>query len=453
MIKRIRTFRLNIQNAAAILVIGTLTLIGVRYLVFSYAQTPSATVQAESGSLSSPAATANDSTANGGKMVHFSSVPSVRVNGAQLVDGQGKIIRLLGVNVSGTEGGCVNWGVMTKGAPLTQATADAIASWKINVVRVPLNEDCWLGINGISINGETSAASAQTYQAAIKQWASYLHNAGIIVILDLHWSAPASTLANAQYPMADEDHSPTFWQQVATVYKSDTAVIFGLFNEPYIGNLNVTTAANTPDWTCWLDGCTIVDNHNTPNITYTTAGIQQLVDTIRSTGANQPIMIGGLGWSGDPCGVGNKYGSNAACPEIANLPTDSRNSLIISYHSYYNSIICATDSCWTSHWNGEIGPINAAKIPMVTDEFGENDCSASFMSSYMAWADQNNESYLAWQWGLPNLNSNTCSTVNTGTDPNYWTNFALLSNYNGTPGTLNPQGPNYKAHLANVSPY
>ena len=34
----------------------------------------------------------------------------------------------------------------------------------------------------------------------------------------------------------DEDHAPRLWTSVATTFKSDPAVIFDLFNEPYIGN-------------------------------------------------------------------------------------------------------------------------------------------------------------------------------------------------------------------------
>src|SRR5665213_2534271 len=297
--------KLDRQKTVGILVILILTAIGVRLLTLSNAQSPYVSKEAESGTLTQPATIQTDSNASGGNYVQFGSKLAVHVSNGQLVDGNGKTIRLLGLDVGGTEKGCVESGLVTNGEPLTQATADAIKSWKVNAVRVPLNEDCWLGINGVS-----PAVSAQAYQAAIKQWVTYLHNDGIIAILDLHFAAPATVLANSEYPMADEDHSPTFWQQVASAYKSDPAVIFDLFNEPYIGNTGVTTTSSVPNWTCWLNGCTVVDNHNT-NITYTTAGMQQLVDTVRSTGATQPIMVGGLNYAGDPCGISGKLGSNA----------------------------------------------------------------------------------------------------------------------------------------------
>ena len=53
-----------------------------------------------------------------------------------------------GVNRSGTEYACVQgWGLFD--GPNTAQSVAAIARWHVNIVRVLLNEDCWLGINGI----------------------------------------------------------------------------------------------------------------------------------------------------------------------------------------------------------------------------------------------------------------------------------------------------------------
>jgi hypothetical protein len=54
---------------------------------------------------------------------------------------------LHGVNRSGTEYKCVQSGGIFDG-PSDLASVAAIATWKVNAVRVPLNEACWLGING-----------------------------------------------------------------------------------------------------------------------------------------------------------------------------------------------------------------------------------------------------------------------------------------------------------------
>ena len=61
----------------------------------------------------------------------------------------------------------------------------AMTSWHINAVRLPLNEDCWLGINGAP-----ARYSGARYRAAIRAYVARLNHAGLYVILDLHWSAP-----------------------------------------------------------------------------------------------------------------------------------------------------------------------------------------------------------------------------------------------------------------------
>jgi len=65
------------------------------------------------------------------------------------VNGAGAMVRLLGVNRSGTEYQCVHGNGIFDG-PSDAASLGAIAAWRANAVRVPLNEDCWLAINGVN---------------------------------------------------------------------------------------------------------------------------------------------------------------------------------------------------------------------------------------------------------------------------------------------------------------
>src|SRR2546427_10027794 len=99
---------------------------------------------------------------------------------SRLVDSAGRPIRLRGVNRSGTEYACAQgWGMFD--GPSDSASVQAIASWKGNVVRVPLNETCWLGINGVA-----SAYSGDNYRRAIAAYVALLNRTGLAVILDLH---------------------------------------------------------------------------------------------------------------------------------------------------------------------------------------------------------------------------------------------------------------------------
>ncbi len=300
------------------------------------------------------------------------SLPALTAVGNALV-ANGQPIRLLGASHSGTEYACVQgWGIFE--GPTDDTAIGAMAAWNINVVRVPLNEDCWLGINGVN-----AAYAGAAYQSAIVDYVTRLHQHGIYAILELHWNAPGSTPATGQQVMADADHSPAMWTSVASAFQSDSAVVFDLYNEPH-----------DISWSCWRDGCSASG--------FQTAGMQSLVDAVRSTGATQPLMLGGLGWAGDLTGW------------LANQPSDPQNQLVASVHNY-NFGECVTSSCWDS----EVLPV-ASVVPVVTGELGENDCAGSYVDSYMAWADAHGISYLGWTW-----NTWGCSAP------------ALISDYTGTP--------------------
>ena len=369
---------------------------------------------------------------------------AVHISGGDLVNSSGQQIRLLGVDLTGTENACIENGGFSWGdvnTPTEDAsTATAIASWHANAVRVPLNEDCWLGINGA-----LAAYSGANYRTAIGNLVTALNGQGLIAILDLHWSAPGTHQADGQAPSPDEDHSPAFWTSVATTFKSDPAVIFDLFNEPFLGDQASGVHTSADAWPCWLDGCTVTaDSTWASPVTYTSAGMQQLVTAVRATGATQPIDVAGIKWASDPCGLLAKYGSTAACPETATMPTDPLHQLIVALHTYLGYTSCSTQSCWDQFWSGELNGVNTAGYPMVTEEFGEADCSDTFMNWYMAWADQHNQSYLAWAWA----NFYDEPTCTDGSNQNW----SLLNTWAGAPSTIIPQGANFKNHLTTVNP-
>jgi hypothetical protein len=233
----------------------------------------------------------------------------------------------------------------------------AMTSWHIDVVRIPLNEDCWLDINGTE-----ARYSGAHYREAIEHYVHRLNAAGIVAILDLHWSAPGRSLATGQQLMADQSHSPAFWKSVASAFKTKPDVIFDLYNEPW-----------GISWSCWLDGCRVAAG-------WRTAGMQELVDDVREAGAKQPIMLGGLNHASD------------LSEWLAHEPRDPQHQLIASVHVYKPGG-CNTGSCWST----VLEPL-AHKVPVITGEMGEFDCGDNFIDQYMTWADSAGISYLAWTW-------------------------------------------------------
>src|SRR5256885_12677637 len=74
--------------------------------------------------------------------------PAVHVQGNRLVDSGGRPLRLRGVNRSGAEYACAQGWCIFDG-PSDSASVSAIASWRADVVRLPLNETCWPRVNRV----------------------------------------------------------------------------------------------------------------------------------------------------------------------------------------------------------------------------------------------------------------------------------------------------------------
>ncbi len=299
--------------------------------------------------------------------------------GNALVNSAGQHVVLHGVDRSGTEYACVqNFGIFD--GPSDQTSVAAMASWHINAVRVPLNEDCWLAINGVN-----AAYAGSNYRNAIVAYVDLLNENGLAAILDLHWNAPGTQSASGQQPMADADHASAFWSSVAATFKSNGSVIFDLYNEPYVTS-----------WTCWRDG----GSASACGTSFAIAGMNSLISAVRSSGAQNVVMAGGLAYSND------------LSQWLAYKPTDTTGNLAASWH-VYNFNTCDTSSCYTN----TIVPVSNS-VPVIVGEIGENDCAHGFIDSLMGWLDGNATSYLGWAWNA---------------DFDCKNGPGLISDYSGTP--------------------
>ncbi|MFB7508709.1 cellulose binding domain-containing protein, partial [Streptomyces broussonetiae] len=110
------------------------------------------------------------------------TAPALHVSGTGLVDASGTAHRLLGVNRSGGEFMCVQGHGIWDG-PVDDTAIQAIADWKADAVRIPLNEECWLGLSGIK--PEYGGAA---YISAVKDLVTRVEAHGLTPVLDLHWS-------------------------------------------------------------------------------------------------------------------------------------------------------------------------------------------------------------------------------------------------------------------------
>jgi hypothetical protein len=272
----------------------------------------------------------------------------------------------------------------------------AMKSWDINAVRVPLNEDCWLGIN------TPRGYGGSRYRRIVERYVRALHAARLYVILDMHWAAPGALRARSIVEMPDVNHASAYWRSVAETFKHDHELIFDLYNEPHgIG------------WRCWLQGCELRDGHRS----YRAAGMQQLVDAVRGAGANQPLMLGGLNWALSLGGW------------TAHEPRDPLHQLVASEHNYGGLAPCLA-GC------REAINATARRVPVVIGELGETDCRQSYIDPMMAFADARRISYLGWAWDAGG--GWTCDGGPT-----------LIKDYDGTPTAF---GAGLRGHLLALGP-
>jgi len=329
------------------------------------------------------------------------SALSIQVSGNHLINQNGETVHLIGFGAMGSELTCVTSSSASFDDPNALTTTPRnMKAWgaAVNIARIPLNEDCWLGINGVARGGTA-------YQNDIIAFVNNLHGSGMYAELDLHWNAPGTTLASGQQVMADYDHSIAFWQSVAAAFENDPAVTFNLYNEPH-----------DVSWPCWSAG------GSSCVYGFQIAGMAQLIQAIRGvegTGWHHPVVVAGLGWSNDLSGW------------LTNLPADSANQEIAGIHTYDDGAGgasgCPADSGGV--WNENncataiFGAIKAA-YPIIFSEIGDlsaGGCTYStFLNAAFTWMDANGDGYEPWAWAPT---SNGCDTP------------PLLSDWSGTPSS------------------
>jgi hypothetical protein len=247
-----------------------------------------------------------------------------------------------------------------------------------------LNEDCWLGINGVK-----PEFAGGNYRQAIVDYVRLLHKHRMYAELSLMWAAPGDYPATYQPAAPDADHSPDMWASLASTFASDRRVILAPWGE---------TIVNAD---CFLDGGVCEATFGPANTPYETAGMQQAVDVMRQAGYNGVIAIPGIDYA------------NNLSQWLSHKPEDPRQQLIAEAHVYGNNT-CSTTACFDQYY----APV-ANAVPLLFGETGEtydaSSCGSSNISKIIKWADAHGVGYEAWVWDT-------------------WGNCsALINSYDGTP--------------------
>lgn len=259
----------------------------------------------------------------------------LRVEGNRLVDSEGNEVWLQGVNAGGME-------TIPNGEQETKSTVVAIDEWRANCIRLPINEAHWFG-RGVYQSGEDAA---DRFRRAVDKIVRLAANRGAYVAIDLH---------RFRAPKAEHIE---FWKDCAARYANHPAVIFDLFNEPH-----------GISWEVWRNGgwvgeqgkldesAFLTDEEKKKNQGFESVGMQALVDAVRSTGAKNVVIAGGLYWANDLTGIESEAIEKGEKPSYR-LEEKGGNGIMYAWHTYH----------WHKGW-ARILPV-AAKHPIFLGEVG-----------------------------------------------------------------------------------
>ncbi len=307
--------------------------------------------------------------------------PELMVSGNKIVTASGGCpVFLKGADVPSLE-----W--TNTGDPSTAGIIKSVQTtmdWGGNFIRLPLNQDRWLG--------QACGASASSYQAIVDSIVNTISGRNCWVLLDLHWSdmgtwgggnVCGTSGTNGEHDMPD-DNSTAFWASLAAHYANNPAVLFDLYNEPG-GCSTSKLTANAAGWSLWRWGGSAWGDGN-----YHSPGMQGLVTTVRATGARNIIFAGGINWAFDLSGL----------PAYGQWLTDTAGTDGIAYATHIYPFKQANYGCALSCWSAAVPSSVYSTHAVVVTEFGENsgqpDTTGAWPLSVCSWAEQYCQGWVAW---------------------------------------------------------
>ena len=289
-------------------------------------------------------------TASAVALTGLSAAPlPLHVAGNQLLDSAGHAPRLRGVNCASME-----WSSDGDGRIL-QTVEVAVMDWHANLIRLPLSQDRWFGKAPEQTDGGAG------YRALVRQLVDVCSTNNAYIILDLHWSDAGAWGKNIGQHNLPDTNSITFWKDLAPVYKDNPAVLFDLYNEP----------AHVK-WDQWFQGGPMTETipHTNTTLSYVSVGLPALLNVIRSTGARNVVVAGGINWAYQVDGL-------LAGRELSD---PAGNGVVYAVHPYpheYQGIGRETIAQWTARME----PF-ARKLPIMVTEFGSMESMWRFPKSW-----------------------------------------------------------------------
>ena len=349
---------------------------------------------------------------------------AVHISGNKLLNEQGKVIQLRGVSLMGGEYTAINgWRPEDPfGDSVNDSTWEALRDWHVNSIRITLNEISYLGIKcvtaytGPAYNkpGKVQESDpGHNYRTRLKEIVDRATQEHFYVVLVLNYSAPndpqnqvdqvSAQCATDFNPLPDRDHAIDFWTQIASAYKGYPNVLFELFDNPFINRWRYFVGTKDDAWKALRDG--ILINSYRPlwptkkKHLWQSTGTQELLNTIRQTGARNIVLQCGL--PGPDLNLWLTYKA-----------VDSLNQTAVAWHAFSSEGSKWGDQCY-SHpsWCDDraysfANTILSQGYPVVVTQFGDRSIDgtvgAPFASSLLPKLDAMGISYLAWTFTAGN---------------------------------------------------
>lgn len=292
---------------------------------------------------------------------------------------------------SGGGGGAGETGPGDRDAAAAQARV--LASWGVDTVRLPLNQDCWLGTRGAPVSDAFTARTPAGYRAAVDTFVEVLNERGMVVVLTLHSRKRIGSPAAGTLAMPDSE-SLAFWRAVAGRYAEQPSVLFEAFHEPHSRADAVGRTVLDLDWACWRDGgCRApVEDDGVPiragGPTYDAQGMSDVVAAIRQAGATQPVLLPGPGRGRDL----TDWSTWA--------PDDDQ--LVATFHAGGSPAgstggTGAGAGCGPGCWQRVLAPL-ADRVPLLTTELGPGEPLDGAAAEHLRWAAEHGVGVLARTW-------------------------------------------------------
>ncbi|KAJ9628844.1 Endoglucanase EG-II [Taxawa tesnikishii (nom. ined.)] len=285
-------------------------------------------------------------------------------------------VKYAGVNISGfdfgcgTDGTCTTSGIVNPGQTGINQMNHFVKDDGLNAFRLPVG---WQYLVNNNLGGTLDATNWANYDALVQ---GCVNSGASLCIVDVHnyarWNGAIigqGGPTNAQFT--------SLWSQIATKYKGNAKIAFGIMNEPH--DVDITTWAAT---------------------------VQATVTAIRQAGATSNlILLPGNSYTSAAAFVSN--GSGAALLKVTNLDGSVTN-LVFDVHAYLDSDNSGTHaSCTTNNINNAFSPLatwlrsNKRQAMLTETGGGPNDSTClTDVCQELLYLMSNSDVFLGWTgWG------------------------------------------------------